>query len=576
MEVRNTLYLNDQMSPVLNKVLASLRLTLTALNQTPGEASLFKAASRDISKANALLKDFNSDVNRSHVNRSQNLIKGLGFKDENPIGNVFSNAMNPLTELLAGVYLLKSTISEIGRVTDIGDALMLNAARLNIINDGLRTQDQLSRDIYDSAQRSRADYLATSRVIGRMGILAGHAFANNNELIAFTELVNKAFLVGGSTPQEQKAAMYQLTQAMASGRLQGDEMRTIRESAPLIKKAIQNYMGLDDAAFKEAQKNGEITAEVIKNAVFQKATEIENKFNELPITFGQAMTMAGNSLLIGMDEIFTGISTSGVGMIQTLVENFDILAGILGYIAGVSLVILVRNIAAALPGAAALALSFIAMNWQVLLVVAAVGMLMKLFLAFPEAFGVIMGGINAMKTAFMNLVKMVADYFILLFNNIILRGMNFVLDKLGKEKIGYVSMFAMEDVGASYKSGYDWGTNFAKDTNTKIDSFLNTMKNTFNPNGVGATGGVKAKPITDLDTVGEVKNVKGGKISLDEDSIKWIKESQAIEFVNRYTTMRPIMRVVFGDVHQNADVGQIADDLADMFENAYNLSVGEE
>ena len=571
MEVRNTLYLNDQMSPVLNKVLASLRLTLTALNQTPGEASLFKAASRDISKANALLKDFNSDVNRS-----QNLIKGLGFKDENPIGNVFSNAMNPLTELLAGVYLLKSTISEIGRVTDIGDALMLNAARLNIINDGLRTQDQLSRDIYDSAQRSRDDYLATSRVIGRMGILAGHAFANNNELIAFTELVNKAFLVGGSTPQEQKAAMYQLTQAMASGRLQGDEMRTIRESAPLIKKAIQNYMGLDDAAFKEAQKNGEITAEVIKNAVFQKATEIENKFNELPITFGQAMTMAGNSLLIGMDEIFTGISTSGVGMIQTLVENFDILAGILGYIAGVSLVILVRNIAAALPGAAALALSFIAMNWQVLLVVAAVGMLMKLFLAFPEAFGVIMGGINAMKTAFMNLVKIVADYFILLFNSIILRGMNFVLDKLGKEKIGYVSMFAMEDVGASYKSGYDWGTNFAKDTNTKIDSFLNTMENTFNPNGVGATGGVKAKPITDLDTVGEVKNVKGGKISLDEDSIKWIKESQAIEFVNRYTTMRPIMRVVFGDVHQNADVGQIADDLADMFENAYNLSVGEE
>lgn len=571
MEVRNTLYLNDQMSPVLNKVLASLRLTLTALNQTPGEASLFKAASRDISKANALLKDFNSGVNRS-----QNLITGLGFKDENPIGNVFSNAMNPLTELLAGVYLLKSTISEIGRVTDIGDALMLNAARLNIINDGLRTQDQLSRDIYDSAQRSRADYLATSRVIGRMGILAGHAFANNNELIAFTELVNKAFLVGGSTPQEQKAAMYQLTQAMASGRLQGDEMRTIRESAPLIKKAIQNYMGLDDAAFKEAQKNGEITAEVIKNAVFQKATEIENKFNELPITFGQAMTMAGNSLLIGMDEVFTGISTSGVGMIQTLVENFDILAGILGYIAGVSLVILVRNIAAALPGAAALALSFIAMNWQVLLVVAAVGMLIKLLFAFPEAFGVIMGGINAMKTAFMNLVKMVADYFILLFNNIILRGMNFVLDKLGKEKIGYISMFAMGDVGASYKSGYDWGINFAKDTNLKIDSFLSTMKNTFNPNDVGATGGVKAKPITDLNTVGEVKNVKGGKISLDEDSIKWIKESQAIEFVNRYTTMRPIMRVVFGDVHQNADVGQIADDLADMFENAYNLSVGEE
>lgn len=570
MEVRNTLYLNDQMSPVLNKVLDSLRLTLTALNQTPGEASLFKAASRDISKANALLKDFNSDVNRS-----QNLIKGLGFKDENPIGNVFSNAMNPLTELLAGVYLLKSTISEIGRVTDIGDALMLNAARLNIINDGLRTQDQLSRDIYDSAQRSRADYLATSRVIGRMGILAGHAFANNNELIAFTELVNKAFLVGGSTPQEQKAAMYQLTQAMASGRLQGDEMRTIREAAPLIKKVIQNYMGLDDAAFKEAQKNGEITAEVIKNAVFQNATGIENKFNELPITFGQAMTMAGNSLLIGMDEVFTGISTSGVGMIQTLVENFDILAGILGYIAGVSLVILVRNIAAALPGAAALALSFIAMNWQVLLLVAAVMALFKLFLAFPEAFGVLIGGVKALGTAFMNMVKLVADYFLMLFNEIILRGMNFVLDKLGKEKIQKVEYLGMESVGLSYLEGYSSGKKWAEDTGVKLDNFMTGMKNTFNPN-TSVLGGTVPKPVTDLDTVGEVKNIKGGKINLDEDSIKWIKESQAIEFVNRYTTMRPIMRVVFGDVHQNADVGQIADDLADMFENAYNLSVGEE
>lgn len=362
MEVRNSIHLDDGMSPVLSKILASLRLTLTALNSTPGEAGLFRAAQRDISRANQLLNGFNSELKQS-----QDLIRNLGYRDDNPIGNVFSRAMNPLTELVAGVYLLKSAIDEVGRLTTLGDNLMLNQARLNIVNDGLRTQEELSKAIYESAQRSRADYLATSRVIGRMGILAGQAFNNNDELIAFTELVNKAFLVGGSTQQEQRAAMYQLTQAMASGRLQGDEMRTIRESAPLLKKAIQNYMGLDDAAFKEAQKNGEITAEVIKNAVFASSDEIQNKFNEIPITFSQAMTMAGNSLLTNMEDIFTGISTNGVSMIQTLVSNFDILAGILGYIAGVSLVILIRNLVAALPAAAALALSFIAMNWQVLL-----------------------------------------------------------------------------------------------------------------------------------------------------------------------------------------------------------------
>lgn len=567
MEVRNSIHLDDGMSPVLSKILASLRLTLTALNSTPGEAGLFRAAQRDISRANQLLNGFNSELKQS-----QDLIRNLGYRDDNPIGNVFSRAMNPLTELVAGVYLLKSAIDEVGRLTTLGDNLMLNQARLNIVNDGLRTQEELSKAIYESAQRSRADYLATSRVIGRMGILAGQAFNNNDELIAFTELVNKAFLVGGSTQQEQRAAMYQLTQAMASGRLQGDEMRTIRESAPLLKKAIQNYMGLDDAAFKEAQKNGEITAEVIKNAVFASSDEIQNKFNEIPITFSQAMTMAGNSLLTNMEDIFTGISTNGVSMIQTLVSNFDILAGILGYIAGVSLVILIRNLVAALPAAAALALSFIAMNWQVLLLVAAVMTLFKLFLAFPEAFGVLIGGVKALGTAFMNMVKLVADYFLMLFNEIILRGMNFVLDKLGKEKIQKVEYFEMESVGLSYLEGYSSGKKWAEDTGVKLDNFMTGMKNTFNPN-TSVLGGTVPKPVTDLDTVGEVKNIKGGKINLDDNSIQWIKDAGAIEFVNRFTNMRPILRVNFGDVHQTADVNEIADAIADMVENAVTTSL---
>lgn len=567
MEVRNSIHLDDGMSPVLSKILASLRLTLTALNSTPGEAGLFRAAQRDISRANQLLNGFNSELKQS-----QDLIRNLGYRDDNPIGNVFSRAMNPLTELVAGVYLLKSAIDEVGRLTTLGDNLMLNQARLNIVNDGLRTQEELSKAIYESAQRSRADYLATSRVIGRMGILAGQAFNNNDELIAFTELVNKAFLVGGSTQQEQRAAMYQLTQAMASGRLQGDEMRTIRESAPLLKKAIQNYMGLDDAAFKEAQKNGEITAEVIKNAVFASSDEIQNKFNEIPITFSQAMTMAGNSLLTNMEDIFTGISTNGVSMIQTLVSNFDILAGILGYIAGVSLVILIRNLVAALPAAAALALSFIAMNWQVLLLVAAVMALFKLFLAFPEAFGVLIGGVKALGTAFMNMVKLVADYFLMLFNEIILRGMNFVLDKLGKEKIQNVEYLGMESVGLSYLEGYSSGKKWAEDTGVKLDNFMTGMKNTFNPN-TSVLGGTVPKPITDLDTVGEVKNIKGGKINLDDNSIQWIKDAGAIEFVNRFTNMRPILKVNFGDVHQTADVNEIADAIADMVENAVTTSL---
>ena len=181
MEVRNSIHLDDGMSPVLSKILASLRLTLTALNSTPGEAGLFRAAQRDISRANQLLNGFNSELKQS-----QDLIRNLGYRDDNPIGNVFSRAMNPLTELVAGVYLLKSAIDEVGRLTTLGDNLMLNQARLNIVNDGLRTQEELSKAIYESAQRSRADYLATSHVIGRICILAGQAKKKKKNRKVFT------------------------------------------------------------------------------------------------------------------------------------------------------------------------------------------------------------------------------------------------------------------------------------------------------------------------------------------------------------------------------------------------------
>jgi tape measure domain-containing protein len=161
--------------------------------------------------------------------------------------------------------------------------------------------------IYQSAQNSRTAYTDTAQAVAKLGMLAGDSFASNEETVAFAELMNKQFKIGGASIQEQTSAMYQLTQAMAAGKLQGDEFRSIMENAPMLANSIAEYMGIPKGELKEMSSDGVITADIIKNAMFAAANETNAQFEKLPMTFAQVGTVIGNTLLQTFDPIIQGI-----------------------------------------------------------------------------------------------------------------------------------------------------------------------------------------------------------------------------------------------------------------------------
>lgn len=177
-------------------------------------------------------------------------------------------------------------------------------ARLNLINDGSQTTAQLNEKIYRTAQRSRAEYTAMASSVAKLNMLTNGVFKNNDESIRFLELVNKSFTIAGASAEEQKSAMLQLTQAMASGRLQGDELRSISENSPMILQAIEKYAGISRAELRKMAAEGKITSELIKNSIFAAAEDIESKFSKVPMTIGQAWTTFLNYLQMRLQPVF--------------------------------------------------------------------------------------------------------------------------------------------------------------------------------------------------------------------------------------------------------------------------------
>lgn len=153
---------------------------------------------------------------------------------------------------------IKSAVAAFGvsKLVGLADTMTSTRARLDLINDGLQTTSELQGKIAESANRARASYTDTAAAVAKLGVLAGNAFGSNDEMIAFAELMNKNFVIGGASQSEQSAAMYQLTQAMAAGKLQGDEFRSIMENAPLLAQAIADFTGKSKGELKEMSAGG--------------------------------------------------------------------------------------------------------------------------------------------------------------------------------------------------------------------------------------------------------------------------------------------------------------------------------
>lgn len=220
---------------------------------------------------------------------------------------------------LVGAYVgLQSVKSFIG----LADTMTQTTARLDMMNDGLQSTEELNRMIYESAQRSRGAYQDTADMVAKLGTLAGSAFNNNTaDIVAFAEQLNKQIALSGASAETASGAMLQLTQAMASGVLRGDELNSIMEGLPTVAQSIASYMGVSTGQMKELASQGAVTAEVVKNALFEAADETNNKFAQMPMTWSQLFTSFQNTAIMALQPVLSAVNS--------LANNFDTIAPVL-------------------------------------------------------------------------------------------------------------------------------------------------------------------------------------------------------------------------------------------------------
>lgn len=223
-----------------------------------------------------------------------------------------NNSANGLLSTIKKIAVAAGGIVGINKVLNISDELASTKARLNLLVDDGGSVEALEQKIMASAQRSRSAYFDTASAVAKLGLNAGNAFGGNmDQVIAFMEQVNKQFVIGGATAQEQSNAMIQLTQAMAAGALRGEELNSILDGAPGIARAIEKYMGIAEGSIKTVAQEGKVTAEVVKNAMFAMADETNAKFDSMPKTWAQIWVDMKNQALSMFAPILTKINQIG-------------------------------------------------------------------------------------------------------------------------------------------------------------------------------------------------------------------------------------------------------------------------
>ena len=238
-----------------------------------------------------------------------------------------------LMNMIKGAVAAYASVQTIGKVIDLSDQLTSTTARINLMNDGLQSTQDLQNMIYLSAERSRGAYQTTADAVSKLGLMAGDAFSSSEEIIAFTEQLNKQFTIAGTEAAGIDAAMLQLTQAMGSGVLRGEEYNSILEQAPNIIQAIADYMEVPKGQLKDMAAEGQITAEIVKNAMFAAADETNAKFESMPKTFNQIWTSFQNTALMAFQPVLQRLndvanSEAFQTFINGAIEALSMVAGI--------------------------------------------------------------------------------------------------------------------------------------------------------------------------------------------------------------------------------------------------------
>lgn len=317
--ISTSIELYDRVSAPIYKILGALGNLTTAFESVETsmdggfDTSKVEEARRKIEQASLEVIELGNDIG------------DLGKKSQQA-----SHDMDGLTNKVMGLVGAYASLQGAKKLINLSDEYTQTTARLNMINDGLQTTDELQDKIFASAQRSRAAYTDTADMVAKLQLRAGDAFSSNDEAIAFAETLNKMYVIAGAGQQEMAAANLQLVQALGSGVLRGQEFNAVFEQAPNVMQAIADYMDVPIGKLREMAEDGQITSDIVKNAMFAATNDVNAKFEQMPMTWGQVWTGVMNRLYMASQPVLK--------VINLLAQNWSVLEPIvIGLAAAVGL-----------------------------------------------------------------------------------------------------------------------------------------------------------------------------------------------------------------------------------------------
>ena len=313
-----------------NAELEQLRIQL---NQAIQEQNSLNQAMQnmDVSAANDAYLRLSQTVGNTERYIRDNVDEQGRFNQEVSAGTQQANELTNTIKRAVAAYI---SIQSVGKALNISDELVQTTSRLNMMNDGVQTTAELVNMVYAAAQDARGSFSQMADVVARFGNNAKDAFSSSEEVVAFADLIQKQMTIAGASTQEAANAELQLSQALGSGVLRGDELNSIFEQAPNLIQNIADYLDVPIGKIREMAADGELSADVVKAAIFSAADDINSKFNEMPMTWGQMWQSMQNTALIAFQPVLQRLndlanSEAFQTFIQGAIEAMATLANIL-------------------------------------------------------------------------------------------------------------------------------------------------------------------------------------------------------------------------------------------------------
>lgn len=349
--IRTSIVVNDGMSSALrgmNKALNIVLNSFAALESVaddPMQTAAIQTAREELAGVSLQVDSVEDEIRRAAEAQENYTEKVQG-------SHRASKGLLGTLKQVAAAYGVGQMAS---KALDTADAWSQTSARISLAAREGENVDEIQQRIFESANRARSAYMDTADVVAKMGQRAGSAFGSTDEIIAFTETLSKMYKIAGASQEEQKSSMLQLTQALGSGVLRGEEFNAVFEAAPNIMQAVADYMDVPLGKLRDLASEGQITAGIVKNAVLGAAEEVNSDFASMPATFEQAWSLFSNQALMALDPVWDKL-----GEISSS-DDFQSFASLSGQALAVF-----AGTAVSLLDAVAGAAGFVADNWSVI------------------------------------------------------------------------------------------------------------------------------------------------------------------------------------------------------------------